>query len=128
MLLKSVNHIAIIVSCEEALDFYRKIGFEEIERIRFEEKNYTRIFMRNEAGITLEMFIKEGGPHMNNPESRGLRHVSFDIESAEEIVKVLEGYEVQKTYVMDNGKKIVFIYDYDKQPIEFAEIGSVQIG
>ena len=127
MLLKSLNHIAIIVSCEEALDFYRKLGFKEIERIYFEDKNYTRIFMRNEGGITLEMFIKDGGPHNNNPESRGLRHVSFDIESIEEIKEVLKDYGVQKTYVMENGKKIVFIYDYDKQPIEFAEIGSIEL-
>ena len=64
---------------------------------------------------------------MNNPESRGLRHVSFDIDSTEEIEKLLEGYEVQKRYTMPNGKKIVFIYDYDKQPVEFAEIGSVNV-
>lgn len=127
MILKSLNHIAIIVSCEEALNFYRLIGFEEIQRIHFEDKNYTRIFMRNESGITLEMFIKEGGPHNNNPESRGLRHVSFDIDNIDEIKEVLKDYEVQKTYVMDNGKRIVFIYDYDKQPIEFAEIGSVEL-
>ena len=126
-MIKSLNHIAIIVSCEEALDFYLRLGFKEISREVKPEKGYTCLFFRDEHGITLEIFIKDGPDHMNNPETRGLRHVSFDIDSAEEIEKLLEGYEVQKRYTMPNGKKIVFIYDYDKQPVEFAEIGSVNV-
>lgn len=126
-MVKGLNHIALIVSCEEALDFYKRLGFKELSREYKADKNYTCLFYRDDNGITLEIFIKDGPDHMNSPETRGLRHISFDIDSAEEIEKILEGYEVQKRYTMPNGKKIVFIYDYDKQPIEFAEIGSVNI-
>ncbi len=126
-MLKGLNHIAIIVSCEEALDFYKKLGFKELSREYKKEKNHTVMFYRDDNGITLEIFIKDGPDHQNNPETRGLRHISFDVENVDEIIDVLKDYEVQKTYVMENGKRIVFIFDYDKQPIEFAEIGSIKI-
>lgn len=126
-MVKGLNHIAIIVSCEEALDFYKRLGFKELSREVKVDKGYTCLFFRDDNDITLEIFIKDGLDHMNNPETRGLRHVSFDVEDAEKVENLLVGYEVQKRYTMPNGKKIVFIYDYDKQPVEFAEIGSVNI-
>lgn len=126
-MLKGLNHIALIVSCEEALDFYKKLGFRELSRQYNAEKNYTCLFYRDDNGTTLEIFIKDGPDHQNNPETRGLRHISFDVDDIEELIELLKDYEIQKTYLMENGKRIVFIFDYDKQPVEFAEIGSVSI-
>lgn len=126
-MLKGLHHIAIIVSCEEALDFYKKLGFKELSREYNEAKNYTCLFYRDDNDITLELFIKDGGDHQNNPETRGLRHVSFLVDNVDEVIELLKDYEVQKSYTMENGKRIVFIFDYDKQPIEFAEIGSINV-
>lgn len=54
-----LDHIALIVSKEENLAFYKKLGFKEKNRI---ERGYdTVVFMENNS-IALEIFIDSNHP------------------------------------------------------------------
>ena len=111
-----LDHIALIVSSEESLRFYEKLGF--IETNRFERSYDTVVFM--ECGdIVLEIFIDPNHPErVSNPEAKGLRHIAFTVESLEEIMKIVECEEIRTDWF---GRKFTFCRDFDGQPIELKE-------
>ena len=111
-----LDHIALIVSSEECLRFYEKLGFKETNR--FERSYDTVVFMEN-SGIILEVFIDPNHPErMSGPEAKGLRHVAFTVESLEEVIKILECEEIRTDWF---GRKFTFTKDPDGQPIELKE-------
>lgn len=111
-----LDHIALIVSKEENLSFYEKLGFKETNR--FERSYDTVAFMEN-SGIVLEVFIDPNHPErITNPEAKGLRHVAFTVESLEEVMKIVECEEIRTDWF---GRKFTFCRDYDGQPIELKE-------
>ena len=73
-----LDHIALIVSKEENLAFYEKLGFKEKNRI---ERGYdTVVFMENNS-IVLEIFIDPNHPaRVSGPEAYGLRHIAFVVD------------------------------------------------
>ena len=80
-----LDHIALIVSKEENIAFYEKLGF--IEKNRIERGYDTVVFMENNS-IVLEIFIDPNHPaRVNGPEALGLRHLCFVVESLEEVMK-----------------------------------------
>ncbi len=111
-----LDHIAIIVSSEESLRFYEKLGFKESQR--FTRSYDTVVFM--ECGIiTLEIFIDPKHPErVTNPESKGLRHIALTVESLEDIMKIVECEEIRTDWF---GKRFTFCRDPDGQPIELKE-------
>lgn len=111
-----LDHIALIVSSEESLRFYEKLGFKETNRF---ERNYdTVVFMEN-SGIVLEVFIDSNHPErITNPEAKGLRHVAFTVESLEEVMKIVECEEIRTDWF---GRRFTFTKDPDGQPIELKE-------
>lgn len=111
-----LDHIALIVSKEENLSFYEKLGFKEIQRL---ERAYdTVVFMEN-SGIVLEIFIDPNHPErVNAPEAKGLRHVAFTVENLDEVMKIVECEEIRTDWF---GRKFTFCRDYDGQPIELKE-------
>ena len=111
-----LDHIALIVSSEECLRFYEKLGFKETNI--FERSYDTVTFMENN-GIVLEIFIDPNHPErMSNPEAKGLRHVAFMVESLEEIMKIVECEEIRTDWF---GRKFTFTKDPDGQLIELKE-------
>ena len=111
-----LDHIALIVSSEECVRFYEKLGFKETNI--FERSCDTVAFMENN-GIVLEIFIDPNHPErMSNPEAKGLRHVAFMVESLEEIMKIVECEEIRPDWF---GRKFTFTKDPDGQPIELKE-------
>ena len=98
-----LDHIALIVSSEESLRFYEKLGFKETNRF---ERNYdTVVFMEN-SGIVLEVFIDSNHPErITNPEAKGLRHVAFTVESLEEVMKIVECEEIRTDWF---GRRFTF--------------------
>lgn len=111
-----LDHIALIVSSEERLRFYEKLGFKEKRRT---ERSYdTVVFMEN-SGIVLEIFVDPNHPErMNGLEAKGLRHLAFSVESLEEVMKIVECEEIRTDWF---GRKFTFCRDYDGQPIELKE-------
>ena len=55
----SLDHIAIIVSSEESLQFYENLGFRENQRF---ERSYDTVVFIECGGITLEIFINPKHP------------------------------------------------------------------
>lgn len=111
-----LDHIALIVSSEESLRFYEKLGLKETNR--FERSYDTVVFMECE-GIVLEIFIDPNHPErVNTPEAKGLRHVAFAVESLEEVITIVECEEIRSDWF---GRKFTFTKDPDGQPIELKE-------
>ena len=111
-----LDHIALIVSKEENLAFYKKLGF--IEKNRIERGYDTVVFMENNS-IVLEIFIDPNHPaRITNPEAFGLRHIAFVVESLEEVMRDVECEEIRTDWF---GRRFTFTKDPDGQPIELKE-------
>ena len=109
-----LDHIALIVSSEECLGFYKKIGFKESKRI---ERRYdTVVFMENNF-IVLEIFIDPNHPaRVSGPEAFGLRHIAFVVDDLSKVDVQCE--EIRTDWF---GRRFTFTKDPDGQPIELKE-------
>ena len=120
-MISGINHVALIVSKEECLDFYKKLGFTETSRINRPEKNDVLIMMEN-GDTVLEVFIRPDAPlRLCKPEAYGCRHIAFDVDNVDEILELLKDYECQKIRTTSSGRRFVFVNDLDNQPVEFLE-------
>ena len=116
-----LDHIALIVSTEECLSFYKKLGF--IEKNRIERGYDTVVFMENGA-LLLEVFIDPNHPaRVTNPEAMGLRHIAFVVESLEEVMRDVQCEEIRTDWF---GRRFTFTKDPDGQPIELKEKNTPQ--
>ena len=117
----SINHVALIISKEECLDFYKLLGFREISREFRKDKNDYLIMMENGSAV-LEVFLKDDAPlRLCKPEAYGCRHIAFDVDNVDEILEVLKDYEAQPIRFTESGRRFVFVNDSDNQPVEFLE-------
>ena len=117
----SINHVALIISKEECLDFYKLLGFREISRQFRKDKNDYLIMMENGTAV-LEVFLKDDAPlRLCKPEAYGCRHIAFDVDNVDEILEVLKDYEAQPIRFTESGRRFVFVNDSDNQPVEFLE-------
>ena len=126
MVLDKQHHIAIICSdWEQAREFYvNKLGFELIrEAYRPAQNDYLRMLRLGET--TLEIFINPENPErVNNPEAKGLRHLAFRVDNAEEAAAWLNSRGVETEPIREdlvNGGKFTFFRDPDGLPLEIHE-------
>ena len=111
-----LDHIALIVSKEENLSFYEKLGFIEKNRI---ERGYDTVVFMECDGLLLEVFIDPNHPaRFTNPEARGLRHFCLVVEDLDEVVKSVQCEEIRTDWF---GRRFTFTKDPDGQPIERKE-------
>lgn len=111
-------HIAIIVSREECLGFYRDLGFEETSRQVRPSYHDTLVWMAGN-GIVLEVFVDATHPsHVTNPEAYGLRHIALETNDLEGMWHRLGRYNPEPIR-QDYG--IFFVKDLDGCPIEIRE-------
>ena len=120
------HHIAIICSdWEQAREFYvNKLGFELIrEAYRPAQEDYLRMLRLGET--TIEIFIKPDYPErVNNPEAKGLRHLAFRVDNAEEAAAWLNSRGIATEPIREdlvNGGKFTFFRDPDGLPLEIHE-------
>lgn len=105
-----LNHIAIIVSSEAGVEFYKKLGFDEQSR-KVRPSNHDELIYLSNGLLTLEIYKDSTHPkRVTNPEAYGLRHICFQTEN------------IGEDYKVDAKGKFKFIYDPDGQPIEIREI------
>ena len=96
-MIQGIHHIAIISSSEESVEFYKKLGFEEIFR---KEREYDKVVLLSGYGIQLEIFVDSNHPaHETNPERIGIRHLALKVDSCEEISKVFECTPIKKDWL-----------------------------
>ena len=106
-----LNHIAIIVSSEDGIDFYKNLGFEEISREIRNNENHDELIYLSNGLTTLEIYKDSTHPkRITNPEAYGLRHLCFQVE------------DIGDDYKIDKKGKFKFIYDPDGLPIEIREV------
>jgi len=109
-----LDHIAIIISREEHIDFYRQLGFSELQR--FERKNDVVVLMTC-GMVTLEIFIDPTHPaRISSPEANGLRHIAFMVDNFDTIA--VECEPVRRDWF---GRRFKFCKDPDGQPIELID-------
>ena len=109
-----LDHIALIVSKEENLAFYEKLGFKEKNRI---ERGYDTVVFMECDGLLLEVFIDPNHPaRANGPEAYGLRHIAFVIDDLSRVS--VECEEIRTDWF---GRRFTFTKDPDGQPIELKE-------
>ena len=112
-----LDHIAIIVSREEHLEFYEKLGFREKKRI---ERSYDTVVFMECDGVVLEIFIDPNHPErVSEPEARGLRHVALRVDDFE---KTCEQFDTEDVRTYFFGTRFTFTKDPDGQPIEIKEV------
>lgn len=67
-----LDHVALIVSKEDNLSFYEKLGFREVKRI---ERSYDTVVFMEQGALLLEVFVDPNHPErVSGPEALGLRH------------------------------------------------------
>ena len=125
-MLQKQHHIAIICSdWEKAKEFYvNKLGFELTrEAYRPAQEDYLRMLRLGET--TIEIFIKPENPErVNNPEAKGLRHLAFRVDNAEEAAAWLNSRGIATEPIREdlvNGGKFTFFRDPDGLPLEIHE-------
>ena len=112
-----LDHIAIICSSGQSIDFYKRIGFEEISR---EERGYDILIFLKGYGIVLEIFIDPTHPpRVDCPEAMGLRHLALRVDSVE---ATLDELKISAEPIrVRGGKHFTFFKDPDGLPIELHE-------
>ena len=121
-----IHHVAIICSNYEiSKEFYvEKLGFEIIREIYREERQSYKLDLKlGESQI--ELFSFPNSPKRPSyPEACGLRHLAFEVDDIEEVVKELKGKNIQVEEVRIDeytGKKFTFFNDPDGLPLELYE-------
>lgn len=127
MNIKAIHHIAILTDdYEKSKTFYTEVlGFEIIsETYRVERKSY-KLDLAINGLYQVELFsfpdYRERGSY---PEAKGLRHLAFLVDDVDAAAKELKekGVHVQEVRVDElTGKRFVFFYDPNGQPLELYE-------
>ena len=82
-MITGVHHFAIIASSEASVDFYKRLGFQEM--FRRERKNDTVVLLYGH-GFQIELFIDPNHPdRATSPENMGLRHLALRVDSCEQM-------------------------------------------
>lgn len=124
-MIKSLDHIAIIISSEENLEFYKRLGF--VETNRFVRLYDTVVFMKCKGSNTdnstvLEIFVDKNHPDRDSaPENLGLRHIAFFVDDLDELTKTIDCEPIRTDWF---GRRFTFTKDPDGQPIELKEISN----
>ena len=125
--LNNVHHIAIICSdYRRSLDFYtRLLGLTvKAENYRPETESYkTDLALGGE--YVIELFSFNNPPErVTAPEAAGLRHLAFEVDDVDAAVTQLESMGIAHEAIRTDaatGKRFVFFYDPDRQPLELYE-------
>ena len=116
-----LDHIALVVSKEENLAFYEKLGFIEKNRI---ERGYDTVVFMECDGLLLEVFIDPDHPaRVSGPEALGLRHIAFVVDDLSKVD--VECEEIRTDWF---GRRFTFTKDPDGQPIELKEKNTPEYG
>ena len=127
MKLNKVHHIAIICSnYERSKEFYVNIlGLKIIKEIYRKDRESYKLDLGFGENYQLELFSFPQSPkRLSYPESRGLRHLAFEVDNIDEVIKELNDKKVITEHIRIDeitGKKFTFFSDPDDLPIELYE-------
>lgn len=122
-MITTIHHVAIIVSSDKCLEFYRLLGFNEF--FRKTRKRDTVVLMEG-FGFQLEFFIDPTHQKSAN-EPLGIRHLALTVDGnlEDEIMRltslssaVLDVGSIMKDWTQN---RFCFVKDYDGIPVELRE-------
>ena len=105
--------ISIIISSEKGVDFYKGLGFKEINRDIRKEMHDELITLSNEY---LELRLYKDPTHpirSRKPESLGIRYFTLEVDD----LSVFEQEEIKE----DKLGRFIFLNDPDGQPVQIRE-------
>lgn len=116
-MIKALHHIALIVSSNTSVEFYKKLGFQEMSRV---DRGYDILVYMEGCGVVLELYVDSTHPpRVDRPEALGLRHLGFEVDDLE---KTLEEWNINAELIREsNDEKYTFFKDPDGLPIELRE-------
>lgn len=127
MQIRRIHHIAILTGdYPTSKHFYTDIlGCTIISEVYREERQSYKLDLAVNGVYQIELFSFPEYKERNSfPESKGLRHLAFEVADVNEAVAELrhKGVDVQDVRVDEfTGKRFAFFYDPNGQPLELYE-------
>ena len=127
MNLNKIHHIAIICSnYEKSKEFYVNIlGLKIIKEVYRKERESYKLDLGLGDNYQIELFSFPHAPkRLSYPESRGLRHLAFEVDNIDEAIKELNDKNIITEDIRIDeitDKKFTFFSDPDDLPIELYE-------
>ncbi|MCR5609355.1 MAG: hypothetical protein K6G26_09860 [Lachnospiraceae bacterium] len=106
----------MIVSSDNIVKFYKKLGFKEIYR---RDREYDSIVLLEEKGVEIEFFIDDRHAKKKD-EPLGLRHIAFQVDNIESTIGEL-GLEDGHIITDWIGRRYCNITDPEGNVIELHE-------
>jgi glyoxylase I family protein len=126
-MLKRIHHVAVICS-DYALskDFYvNRLGLTVVREVYRVERNSYKLDLSVGGLYQIELFSFENPPERpSRPESRGLRHLAFEVDDVAAAVAELNARGVKTEAVRIDeytGKQFTFFSDPDGLPLELYQ-------
>jgi glyoxylase I family protein len=122
-----IHHIAIICSdYERSKEFYvNKLGFTIIREVYRKERQSYKLDLSMNGEYVIELFSFPHAPERQSyPESRGLRHLAFEVDCIEDSISELMNHGVVTEEVRVDpytNKRFTFFQDPDGLPLEIYE-------
>ena len=119
-MITAIHHVAIIVSSEKSIYFYKHLGF--IESFRKKRLNDTVVLMDG-YGIQLEIFIDSRHSKTLGLEPIGFRHLALRVDNIERTIEELKLPLSDVGEILNDwtGIRFCFIKDPDGLVIELHE-------
>ena len=125
--LTGIHHIAIICTdYERSKKYYTQVlGLEVIREVYREARKSYKLDLSLNGQYVIELFSFPNPPQRpSKPEAAGLRHLAFEVNDLDEVVKSLSSKNIVVEPIRIDeftGKRFTFISDPDGLPIEFYE-------
>ena len=126
-MLRGIHHVAIICSdYQKSKSFYvDTLGLEVVREVYREERASFKLDLKLGQRYQLELFSFPNPPErVSLPEACGLRHIAFEVESVEEVARILaaKGVPIEPVRLDEHtNKRFTFFRDPDNLPIEIYE-------
>lgn len=127
MNIKRLHHVAIICSdYEQSKYFYTTIlGFEILNELYRKDRDSHKLDLALNGQYLIELFSFPNPPQrQTQPESTGLRHISFEVNELEQAIAYLKTKSIVTEPIRIDeltNKKFTFFKDPDNLPIEIYE-------
>lgn len=125
-MITQVHHIALIISSEQSLEFYKLLGFSESFR---KVRSYDTVVLMYGHGMQLEIFVDTRHPsrYEVEVETTGLRHFALQVDG--KLEDEMERLKKESAEVLNfgpimedwRGVRFVFMKDPDGVVIELRE-------
>lgn len=115
-MVKGLHSFSIIVSSNDSVTFYEKLGFKIIFR---KDRNYDAVVVMEGFGIRLQLFVDPKHPkRATDPENLGFRGIALRVGNVDEMKRLFDCSEIKTDWF---GNRYCITHDPDGLPIQFCE-------